>query len=366
MGLAKFKEEINERYLDAVFPAPRSIAPAPTAPQPVTSDVRALNLDGSPVEDLVVFTTEQKLDFIVSSNAPMSAIRVSLQQEPPGMKLNGTGERQFTIGSSKPGSGRLLLICGAYHKAHQVAFIQPTRPDSIPEVDTLLKNLDTNPVTWNATYGQSLHDRLARILKKHDLPPEFGDGVYEYHLGLVHEAEGDGRFVERLERAFALLKPFSRHSPYTNLVCRYFLLRVNEFAPLGIKRATSVLDRACAFFAQPFKPCSEPRRDRAANSVQPRAGSLELLIALPDCHLLEAVGAYECGDVAKASVLLDAARESRNAEDPQRDAKLSFLAARIARSMNERRAAVRHYTSLQFSPCEFFRQESVEYCANVA
>lgn len=354
MALAKFKEDINERYLEEIEGLEK-LRPSRDPRKewariaPEISDAVALRgTDGTWWDDNLVFASGKPVTFQMVVARPDAAAHVHWQSTRPGPipKFEQRGD-ETTMVASCGLSGDLVASCGNYAKTYRVSFVVEVQPEALPDFAAELAALTAHPPTWTQASFDRFRIGTENVLRAHKLPADFCEGVREYHLGLFHEQLGVGRFGERLDRAYAQLYPFVPYSRLAALICGYQLYRINAFDHPLVRHGLRRLGRVVEFF------CGRTKLLR--RGTIPNAGSSELIISLLDEGIIAAVEHLICGDTNSGKASIERASKARCGADTQGLERLYFIRVKISLYENNAREANRYAVLLSNSGVPSFR-----------
>lgn len=355
MALAKFKEDINERYLDDIEALENSRPRRDPSSEwsrlgKVESDAVALRgADGLWWDDQMVFQVGLKNECDKVAARPSIPSNAAWQSvgNAPRPKITQKNER-LAIEAMSAVSGDLVVTCGNYSKTYRISFVQKALPESVPDFARELAALTAHPPSWTQTTFDKFRDGTEQVLASYKLPADFCDGVREYHLGLFHEQVREGRFGDRLDRAYTQLYPFVPYSRLAALICGYYLYRVNEFDhPLvekGLRRLGSVAD----FFAGRASIGDEGKSKRLSRSA-------DLVVSAVDEAIIEAIEFLQKGRLLDAESAANRASTARCVGDTHGLERVHFLKAQIFGKLDRDREAARESAMLANSGVRSFR-----------
>lgn len=363
MALAKYREDIVDRYVDSVSPfsfhayGPHmpSVEPAP----PSSSAIIAC-MNGEPFEDRMALPTGTPCRF---------QIRVSGDAVVYGARFTGGSNRQALMELSREANGDYQLFapepCYAvlrvhtehFHKDYEIEFLPSGQLDAVPELSEPLAALLDSSDRWDQQLFDTFREHLEQAAVAAHVPIEFCRGLQEYHLGLFHQHQANPRFGKRLETAFTRLRTFRPFSPVADFICDYILYRLNHFELVSHLNTSARLHGASAYFRRPYARATKATADGA------RTHKLSVVVAAFDASMFIATERLRAGDHKLALEYLTEAEDDLQsaAPDPQAAARLSFLYARAYRAAEKRARAKEHYSALVNSPTAVFAAEAESY-----
>jgi hypothetical protein len=355
MALAKFKEDINERYLDDIEALERrrprrDPSEGWTRVRAEESDAVALRgTDGTWWDDILVFETGKPVTFETVVARPGVPAHVHWQSPLVGAAPKFEERGGITTMLASCGvSGDLVTNCGNYAKTYRVSFVVQAQPEALPDFAAELAALTAHPPAWTQASFDRFRTSTEGVMQAHKLPADFCDGIREYHLGLFHEQLGEGRFGERLDRAFAQLYPFVPYSRLAALICGYILYRINAFDHPLVHRGLRRLGRVANFF------CGHVNPARGGATI-PTAGSSELVISPLDDALIAAVEYLDGGNTNAAQAAAERASTARCRVDTQGLERVYFVRAQIHSRQGNATEAGRYAVLLGNSGVASFR-----------
>ncbi len=359
MALAKYCEDIDDRYTDDNFErlnalfSGRDFSKEWRQLARVDSAAVVARFSGGYFEDRMVFLRHKRTRFSVECASISTPVTVFFSRSggvPEQLSPDENGG--YEIDAPKT-DGELKLRCGNYSKGYHISFLDRRKPETLPDVKKALTALVHNPARWTNAGFENLRGELEIVLSLPGIPLDFADGVKEFYLGLFHESIGEPNYRKRIERAFNLLCPFCAYSDYAQLICTYYLYRVNCFAQVAGLHQMPLLSTIAKFFLNPHLA------DNSTATEKPVASETEILVSDRDFELFGAVKLFVTGDLAgcaKQVALAQAA--SRPGLDPQGDERLTLLRARLASRLGKVSEAARYYGILTNSATEVLRVEA--------
>jgi hypothetical protein len=359
MALAKYCEDIDDRYTDDNFErlnalfSGRDFSKEWRKLARVDSAAVVARFGGGYFEDRMVFLRPNRTRFSVECASKTQPVVVSFSRFDGATEQLSTDDNgTYEIGAPKV-DGELKLCCGNYSKTYRISFLDKPKPETLPDVKPALAALVHNPARWTNAGFEKLRGELETVLSLPGIPPDFAAGVKEFYLGLFHESIGEANYRKRIETAFNLLRPFCAYSDYAQLICAYYLYRVNCFEQVAALHQIPLLSTIARFFLSKHPADLSPAKDK------PVAGETEILVSNRDFELFEAVTLFMTGDLkgcAKKVALAQAA--SHSGLDTQGDERLALLRARLANRSGKIPEAVRIYGILTNSATDVLRAEA--------
>lgn len=356
MALAKFFEDVRESYLDGVDGRINAVYGRDPEREwkltaaTLTDAVALRSREGILFDDNLVFQTGQRVIFEIVCARGDLAVELKWQTAQKGTLTTLPDDKDAVVLISKHAvSGDLVVSCGNYAKSYRVSFIEGLRPENLPDFAAELATLTANPPSWTQSSFDRFRVGMESVLQTHQLPADFCDGIREYYLGLYHEQIGEGRFVERLDRAYAQLSPFVQFSRLGALICGYHLYRVNAFEAPLVTNALGRIGRVARFFSGEVAP-SAPVPKTA------RKPSRELLIiSAVDEAIIAAVEHLDEGDLDLAEASARTAEAARCEIDTQALERIYFLRHEIGLRRGDVRSAAQYAAQLSNSGVANFR-----------
>lgn len=359
MALAKYAEDIVDRYSDDNFEringlfSDRDFGKEWRELARVDSAAVAAQSSGRFFEDRMVFLRPSRVRFTVkcgSTTQPVVARFTRRSALPEVLKPEEGG--RYEIRAPKE-DGELQLQCGHYSKSYRISFLDQPKPENLPDVQSALAALVTNPTRWTSAGFEKLRTELDTALTVPGIPADFATGVKEFYLGLFHESVGELNFRKRLETSFYLLCPFCPYSSYATLICAYYMYRVNCFEQVAALTEIPSLSRVAAFFTQ------QPTTAGGKSGEFPATGATEILVSDRDHALFSAVNHFLAGDLIRCAEQIEvASRTGHHGLDTQGDERIALLRARLASRCGRRPEATRLYATLANSATESFQIEA--------
>jgi len=361
MGLAKYYEEIEERWI-ANTNVGYEVAIENFFRQLPSFSIRAgeayLLRGERRMEDMEVCEVGETLTLKVKSKPGAAEVEIELQDD--------SGIRQMKIGEDgsicvqfkQTGVTQILVSYGGYLKQYTIQAVEAFRVQELPDFARLIQSISDNPPEWTvATFGK-FRDQLEEILVQKSVPKVFAEGVIEYHLALFHEEQRLPSYRERFEAAYAKLRWFIPYSDIARLICAYYLYCANEFEAVKVlwKGSRGRLCHAVNFFL-------DKNRAKAADTESSGKGAgLPLLVALPDLILFQAIEAQEAGMTENAAELVAFARRSTRADfDRERAARVTYIEAHIKRSAGDKTSSRLAFESLLHCPWKTIADSAAKY-----
>ncbi len=356
MALAKFFEDVRESYLEGVDGRINAVYGRDPEREwkltaaTVTEAVALRGRDGILFDDNLVFKTGQRVIFeIVCARADL-AVELKWQTAQKGALTTLPNDENAVVLVSKHAvSGDLVVSCGNYAKSYRVSFIAGHTPENLPDFAAELAKLTANPPAWTQTTFDRFRIGMESVLTNHKLPADFCDGIREYYLGLFHEQRREGRFVERLDRAYVQLAPFVQFSRLAALICAYHLYRINAFEAPLVKQILGRIGRVARFFSGEVAAM-------APATGEARKSSRELLIvSAVDEAIIAAVEHLDEGDLDLAESCVGNADSARCEVDTQALERIHFLRHRICLRRGDARGTAKYALQLSNSGLANFR-----------
>lgn len=359
MALAKYAEDIDDRYTDDNFErlnalfSGRDFSKEWHQLAKVDSAAVVAKFGGGYFEDRMAFLRPGRTRFNIECASKTSQVKVCFART-SGMteELSPDGNGNYEIHAPKT-DGELTLNCGHYFKKYHISFLDQRKPETLPDVKAALAALVHNPARWTNAGFEKLRGELETVLALPGIPTDFAAGVKEFYLGLFHESLGETNYRKRIETAFNLLRPFCAYSGYAQLICTYYLYRVNCFSQAAALHQVPLLSMIAGFFSNQPKVGSSPAKSHAAIS------ETEILVSNRDFELFEAVTLFMSGDLAGCAKKVALAQAAAHPGlDPQGDERLTLLRARLANHAGKTSEAARYYGILTNSATDVMRAEA--------
>jgi hypothetical protein len=363
MALAKYREDIEERWLDdnagryeARLAELFSLLPPRFDPAGEVYLTRA----GRRMEDNEVCQVAQSISLQIfrasGAAAPEVTIEEGAERSAPRPRHDGTFDIQF----STVGQKRVQVISGGYIKSYTIYAVEPFRVEQQPDVLQLLQSLTDFPPNWTDESFAQFRIRLETVLRKLNAPQLFIDGVVEYFFGLFHEEQERPTFRERLQTSYGHLRWFIPYSDIARIICTQYLFCANEFAAaekVCNPSSTRLRKTLCFFLNQ-----SLTAKDAKESSESKSRPGVALLVALPDLLTFQAVEAT-CNNRPEDAMEICAAirKQMSPAFSRERAARLDYLEARIKEVAGEKATASSLFENLLHSPWAAIRQAAANH-----
>lgn len=363
MALAKYREDIEERWLDdtagryeARLAELFSLLPPRFDPAGEVYLMRA----GRRMEDNEVCEVAQSLSLRIfrtdGAATPEVTIEEGAKRYAPRPRNDGTFDIQF----STVGQKRLQVSSGGYIKSYTIYAVEPFRVEQQPDVLQLLQSLTDFPPNWTDESFAQFRNRLETILRKLNTPPIFINGVVEYFFGLFHEEQLRPTFRERFQSSYGHLRWFIPYSDIARIICTQFLFCANEFAAANrvCNPSSARLRKTLCFF---LDQSLAPNNGAESSENKSRLG-VALLVALPDLLTLQAVEAISDNRSEDAMEICAAIRKQMSPVfSRERAARLDYLEARIKEVAGEKATATSLFENLVHSPWAEIRQAAANH-----
>jgi hypothetical protein len=273
MALAKYLEDIEERWLDDTEPRFEKQLSAILEFTPRSVEIAGevyLKRNGRRMEDVEIYNIGETLSLEIQCPERAAKPIVKL------LTVEGYEDQRQTIGGriiikfDKTGTQQLQVASGAYIKSYTLNVVEPLAPDTLPDFAKLIQNLAENPPKWNSKSFGEFRVEVESILRESEVPQMFANGIIEYHLSLFHEEREIPQYNDRLEAAYGALRWFAPYSDLARLVCTFFLYRANEFvAARRTCRGRFVrMDLALDFFCGIAQPNCDRRSAPHSHSLR--------------------------------------------------------------------------------------------------
>jgi hypothetical protein len=359
MGLAKYCEDIEDRYTDDNFErfnalfSGRDFSKEWQQRARVDSAAVVARFTGGYFEDRMVFLRPGRTRFTIECASKTQPVAVSFSRfDGAAESLSPDENGTYEINAPKA-DGELNLNCGNYTKTYQISFLDKSKPETLPDVKSALAELVHNPARWTTAGFEKLRSELETVFALPGIPPDFASGVKEFYIGLFHESIGEVNYRKRIETAFNLLRPFCAYSDYAQLICAYYLYRVNCFEQVAELHQIPLLSAIAKFFTRPHLV------DIPSNNNKSPVGETEILVSNRDFELFQAVTLFMTGDLKNcAKKIAKAQVASHSGIDTQGDERLVLLRARLASRSGNFSEAARLYGRLTNSATDSFRNEA--------
>jgi len=346
MSIAKYLEDISDRYFESVAPAAISYS----NPKPeITSKAGEVYLSnrGQRMEDIAVFELGQILNLIVVSTPGAADPTVEIQDNIGRnlLKINSPGI--VSVPCERSGVFHLMACSGGYIKRYEIHVVEKNQFSQLPDFAQPIHNQSENSWQWSQESFELFQISVESILRNSNLPELFIRGIKEYHLGLFHEDKRVPDFRHRYQTAHGFLRLFIPFSDIARLICAYYHYCANEFevASQLVQGNGSRMGKAISFFK------GHAVTDCSSNKTYIKQGSgLPLLLNMSDALTFQAVEAITDGRYEHASEL--AATIQRNtlpSHDRERVARLRLLDAYI-KFQTDRTASISLFEELRHSP----------------
>jgi hypothetical protein len=359
MALAKYCEDIDDRYTDDNFErlnalfSGRDFSKEWRQLARVDSAAVVARFSGGYFEDRMVFLRPGRTRFSVESASKIQHVMVTFSRfNDAAEELSPDETGAFEIHSPKA-DGELTLRCGNYSKTYRITFLDKPKPEVLPDVKPALAALVHNPARWTNAGFEKLRGELDTVLSLPGIPPDFATGVKEFYLGLFHESIGEANYRKRIETAFNVLRPFCAFSDYAQLICAYYLYRVNYFEQVVALHQIPLLSTIAKFFL------SQNSASISRLKNKPTTGETEILVSDRDFELFQAITLFMEGNLKGCAKKISRAQAAGlSGLDTQGDERLTLIRARLASRSGKAPEAARFYGILTNSATDAIRAEA--------